>query len=430
MTTAIAYTEFGGPEVLHEIPAPERAPDARLGRDPRRGGWREPDRRETAPEARPSGEIAEPRRVGGDGAGVVDRRRRRGGRIPRRRPGRLRGRLGAYATELVVAADRVFVRPPRVSAAEGAALASPSAPRIQTLRSLGVGSGDTLLVHGGSGAVGQALIQFAVLRGATVIATSSERRFDRVRALGAVPLTYGDGLADRVREVAPHGVTVAIDAAGTDEALQTSIELVPDRQRVATLVRGRMPRASASARSRAGLPCRSPRSSRCGATEAVAGGDRPDGRGAAASAGAWDLRSHWRTRPVAAWRGRGGRRRQGDARPVVALASAVTDGATVRHTTGVGGRPWPDNGSHAFTTSTCCGRRARLLRRAFATAQVQAGFDPGIAENTAVPDPPVQRVRVPLPSEARSVRPSPRGQHLQSRGQLGCARVREARAEA
>jgi NADPH:quinone reductase-like Zn-dependent oxidoreductase len=149
------------------------------------------------------------------------------------------GASGAYARDVVVGAGHLFRRPPHVSAAEGAALGIPVGTAYQALRSLGVGSGDTLLVHGGSGAVGQALIQYAVLWGATVIATSSERRFERVRELGGIPIAYGDGLADGVREAAPRGVTVAIDAAGTDEALQTSIELVPDRDRVATLVRGR-----------------------------------------------------------------------------------------------------------------------------------------------------------------------------------------------
>ena len=71
------------------------------------------------------------------------------------------------------------------------------------------------------------------------MATSSEGRFERVRELGAIPVVYGAGLADRVRESAPNGVTAAVDAAGTDEALETSIELVADRQRIATLVRGR-----------------------------------------------------------------------------------------------------------------------------------------------------------------------------------------------
>ena len=94
-------------------------------------------------------------------------------------------------------------------------------------------------MHAGSGSVGQAAIQYAVLWGATVIATSSERRFDRVRELGAIPVAYGEGLADRVRAAAPQGVTVALDAAGTDEAIQASLELVEDRDRIVTLVRGR-----------------------------------------------------------------------------------------------------------------------------------------------------------------------------------------------
>ena len=126
-----------------------------------------------------------------------------------------------------------------MSAAEGAALGIPVGTAYQALRSLAIGPRDTLLLHAGSGSVGQAATQFAVLWGATVVATTSERRFDRVRELGAIPVAYGDGLADRVRAVAPRGVTVALDAAGTDEAIQASLELVDDRDRIVTLVRGR-----------------------------------------------------------------------------------------------------------------------------------------------------------------------------------------------
>ncbi len=106
-----------------------------------------------------------------------------------------------------------------MSASEGAALGVPVGTAYQTLRSLAIGSRDTLLVHAGSGSVGQATIQHAVLWGATVLATASERRFDRIRELGAIPVAYGEGLADRIRAAAPQGVTAAIDAAGTDEAI-------------------------------------------------------------------------------------------------------------------------------------------------------------------------------------------------------------------
>lgn len=239
MTTAIAYTEFGDPDVLHEIPVPDPVPAAGEVAVRVTAAGVNPIDAKLRSGLRPSGEITAPRRVGGDGAGVVAAV---GDGVDGFRVGDavvFAGASGAYATEIVVSADRVFARPSQVSAAEGAALGIPVGTAYQTLRSLAVGAGDTLLVHGGSGAVGQALIQFAVLWGATVVATSSERRFDRVRDLGAIPVAYGEGLADRVREAVPQGATAAIDAAGTDEALHTSIELVPDRQRIATLVRGR-----------------------------------------------------------------------------------------------------------------------------------------------------------------------------------------------
>jgi threonine dehydrogenase-like Zn-dependent dehydrogenase len=83
-----------------------------------------------------------------------------------------------------------------------------------------------------------------------VLGTTSDRRAERVAALGATPLPYGPGVVDRVHELAPQGVTVAIDLVGTDEALDQSIALVADKARIATLVRG-ADAASASARSAA-----------------------------------------------------------------------------------------------------------------------------------------------------------------------------------
>lgn len=239
MSIAIAYTEIGGPEVLRtiEIPDPVAGPGDVVIRVEAAGV--NPIDAKLRSGARPSAAITEPRRVGSDGAGVVtavgpdvD-----GFRVDD--PVVFFGATGAYATDIAVAASRVHPRPPQVSAAQGAALGIPVGTAYQALRSLSVGPGDTLLVHAGSGAVGQALIQYAVLWGATVVATSSERRSDTVRTLGATPVAYGEGLVDRVRAAAPQGVTVAIDAAGTDEALDASLELVADRARIVTLVRGK-----------------------------------------------------------------------------------------------------------------------------------------------------------------------------------------------
>ena len=239
MAHAITYTEFGGPEVLTltDTPAPQPGPGEVAVRVEAAGV--NPIEWKIRSGARPTGPITEPRTVGSDLGGVVTAV---GPDVDGFRVGdpvAAFGARSAYATDAVVAAANVSLRPHNVSAAEGAALGIPVGTAYQTLRSLGVRGDDTLLVHGGSGAVGQAIIQFARLWGATVIATASERRFDRVRELGGTPVAYGEGLADRVREAAPQGVTVIIDAAGTDEALETSVELLDDKSRIATLVRGR-----------------------------------------------------------------------------------------------------------------------------------------------------------------------------------------------
>ena len=70
--------------------------------------------------------------------------------------------------------------------------------------------------------MGQAVIQLARRLGATVVATASEANHDRPRQLGAIPVAYGPGLVDRVRAAAPQGVDVALDAAGTEEAIEVS----------------------------------------------------------------------------------------------------------------------------------------------------------------------------------------------------------------
>lgn len=82
---------------------------------------------------------------------------------------------------------------------------------------------------------GAMTVQLAALRGATVVATASPARHDFLRELGAVPVAYGPGLAGRVRAAAPGGVDVALDMAGTDEAVDVSLELVADRARIVSI---------------------------------------------------------------------------------------------------------------------------------------------------------------------------------------------------
>jgi NADPH:quinone reductase-like Zn-dependent oxidoreductase len=85
---------------------------------------------------------------------------------------------------------------------------------IRVLNQMGVQPGETLLVSGAAGGVGSAVLQIARHRGIKVIATASERNQDYLSSLGATATTYGDGLVERVRVLAPKGIDAAIDIAG------------------------------------------------------------------------------------------------------------------------------------------------------------------------------------------------------------------------
>jgi NADPH:quinone reductase-like Zn-dependent oxidoreductase len=102
------------------------------------------------------------------------------------------------------------------------------------LELLGLRPGDTLLVHGAAGSVGGVVVQLAKARGATVIGTAGEANHAHLRALGAVPTTYGPGLVERVRALALDGVDAVFDAAGRG-ALPASITLRGGNARIVTI---------------------------------------------------------------------------------------------------------------------------------------------------------------------------------------------------
>lgn len=149
---------------------------------------------------------------------------------------------GAYAAELVVPASAVVPKPAGMSWEQAGGLLLTGATAVHALEAAGVGSGDTVLVHGGGGGVGLMAVQLAAARGARVIATGRAAKHDLLARLGATPVEYGDGLAERVRALAPEGVDAAIDTIGTDEAVDVSLELVADRARIVTIAAyGRAP---------------------------------------------------------------------------------------------------------------------------------------------------------------------------------------------
>ena len=108
------------------------------------------------------------------------------------------------------------------------------------LAAIGLRSGDTVLIGGAAGGVGVFAVQLAKLAGATVIGTAAEGTFGFLRQLGAVPVAYGPGLADRVRALAPGGVTAATDLFGTETA-EAALALGVTPERISTVAAGPNP---------------------------------------------------------------------------------------------------------------------------------------------------------------------------------------------
>jgi NADPH:quinone reductase-like Zn-dependent oxidoreductase len=145
---------------------------------------------------------------------------------------------GTYA-ELIAATRRGLAhKPASISFEEAGGLSLAGLTALQALRRVGVGEGDTVLVHAAAGGVGHLAVQIARVLGASrVIGTASERNHDFLRSLGAEPVTYGNGLVERVAELVGGDahVDAVFDCVG-GEALDQSPALVRDPARIVSIV--------------------------------------------------------------------------------------------------------------------------------------------------------------------------------------------------
>ena len=130
--------------------------------------------------------------------------------------------------------DSWALKPASVDWATAAAVGVAGETAERGLRLLGVTAGTTLFVDGGAGGVGAVVVQMAVARDATVIASASQANQDYLRTLGATPVLYGDGLVERVREAAGGPVEAVFDVAGKTPAEQL-ISLAPQPSQVVTI---------------------------------------------------------------------------------------------------------------------------------------------------------------------------------------------------
>jgi NADPH:quinone reductase-like Zn-dependent oxidoreductase len=230
---AIVFDEFGGPEVLHEaeIEKPEPGPGQvrvrvrAAGVNPLdgkiRAGYLEQVRPTTLP-ATPGVELAGTVDALGDGVSGLTVGQEVAGWSD----------TGAYA-EYALATD-VVALPAGLGSVTAVTLPVGGETAGRVLRELKLAEGETVLIHGAAGAVGSFAVQLAVALGATVIGTASPANQDYVASLGAIPTTYGEGLVERVRELAPQGIDAVFDVAGKG-ALPDSITLRGGTDRIITI---------------------------------------------------------------------------------------------------------------------------------------------------------------------------------------------------
>jgi NADPH:quinone reductase-like Zn-dependent oxidoreductase len=211
MMKAVRFTRFGGPEVLEIVDLPDPHPGpGQIRIAVRAAGLNPSDWKKR--EGQLDQEL--PQTLGHEAAGVVDEL---GEGVADVAVGdRVFGASAAGAAQAELAVlDHYAPIPPSLGFAEAAALPAAVETATRALDQLGVTGGGTVLINGASGSVGSAAVQLAVVRGARVIGTGGPANHAYLRSLGAEPVAYGEGLAERVRALAPGGVDRALDAAGS-----------------------------------------------------------------------------------------------------------------------------------------------------------------------------------------------------------------------
>jgi len=229
---AVQFSRYGGPEVLEIVDLPDPHPGPGQVRIVvHAAGINATDSKLRAGTLTFGAKL--PQTTGSDIAGVVDE-------------------VGEGVTDVAVG-DRVFgisdsnagaaelalmtfraIIPRSLGFIEAAALPVALETATRALDQLGVTSGSTLFINGASGGIGSTAVQLAVARGARVLGAASAANRNYLAMLGAEPVTYGEGMVERARAIAPDGVDAALDIVGNG-VLPQLIDLAGGSRNVITL---------------------------------------------------------------------------------------------------------------------------------------------------------------------------------------------------
>src|SRR3954447_20631030 len=229
---ALQYTEHGGPEVLSwgDAPTPHAEP-GQIRIAVRAASVNPLDWKQVTGAMSGGHAMSGPAYLGYDAAGVVDEV---GEGVTGVSVGDEVFGRGQHTQAEYAVLDSWAAKPPSIDWAVAAAAGVAGETGGRGLRLLGVSAGDTLFIDGGAGGVGAVAVQMALTRGMRVIASASEANQDYLREIGAIPVRYGEGMADRVRTAAGGQVDAVFDVAGKTP-IEELISLVAEPSRVLSI---------------------------------------------------------------------------------------------------------------------------------------------------------------------------------------------------
>jgi NADPH:quinone reductase-like Zn-dependent oxidoreductase len=229
---ALQYKAYGGPEVLEWAEAPEPHTGPGQVRVAVRAASVNPIDWKVLTGMLSGGEPMQGTGyLGNDAAGVVDEV---GDQVTGVTVGDEVFGRGQHTQAEYAVLDAWAAKAPSIDWAVAAAAGVAGETSERGLRLLDVNTGDTLFVDGGAGGVGAVAVQMALARGANVVASASEANHDYLREIGAIPVLYGQGLAERVRAAAGGPVAAVFDVAGKTP-VEELISLAPEPSQVVTI---------------------------------------------------------------------------------------------------------------------------------------------------------------------------------------------------
>ena len=123
-------------------------------------------------------------------------------------------RRTAQAQYVTSSPSQLITKPPSLDWFRAGSLFVVATTAVGAVRAVSLKPGDVVAVSGAAGGVGSLAVQLARRAGARVIGIASDENAEFLRSVGVEPVAYGDGLAERLRDLAPKGLDAFIDLFG------------------------------------------------------------------------------------------------------------------------------------------------------------------------------------------------------------------------